>query len=168
MATDWGAVRLAYVGGTKTLREVAEDFGIKAAGVMGRAAREKWEADRKHASAQVSKAAESVIIDQRTDELAKSNEANIKLARAARAQVAKHFNAAGGDAAKLSASELNTLMQAVEKAQRIERLALGASTENNSTNMTLKEDNANAAANDFERLKKRHEQPKDNSQPSQK
>ena len=59
-------------------------------------------------------------------------------------------------------------MQAVEKAQRIERLALGASTENNSTNMTLKEDNANAAAEDFMRLAKRHEQPKDNSQPSQK
>lgn len=37
MKTDWPKVKLAYVNGNKTLREIAEEFGIKAAGVMTRA-----------------------------------------------------------------------------------------------------------------------------------
>lgn len=129
MATDWTAVRLAYVTGTKTLREVADEFGIKSAGVMRRAAKEGWEAERKQQSATVSKAAQDRIADQRTDELARLNEDDLRLSRALRAQIAKSITAATAAGAPLSPPELRALAGAHESAQRVARLALGASTE---------------------------------------
>jgi len=58
MAADWAKVKIAYINNSKTLREVAKENGIRAAGVMTRAAKEGWEAERKRAQAETSKAAQ--------------------------------------------------------------------------------------------------------------
>lgn len=156
MIIDWNIVRLAYVNSNKSLREVAEDFGIKSAGIMRRAAREGWDAERQQTSANVSKNAQSLIMADRTDELAKSNEANIKLARIVRGQVEQYLSEATG---LVSAVELCRLVSAIEKAQRIERLALGVSTDNSETSMTVNDTNALVQAQNYENMKAKHGMP---------
>lgn len=131
MATDWTALRLEYVHGTDTMRELAEKHGIKAAGVMRRAAKEGWDSERKQKSAEVSKTASAVLTESRTDDLAKFNADDLKMARAIRAKAAQMMQTA------TTPSQLQALAAAVDKAQKVGRLALGASTENSA--VTTKE-----------------------------
>mgnify|MGYP000175518304 CR=1 FL=1 len=124
MATDWTALRVEYVHSSITLRDLADKHGIKAAGVMRRAANEGWEAERKHESAKVITASASVISETRIDELVKFNQDDIKVARAIRSKAAQMLQEADTPAA------LRSLASAFDTAQKIGRLALGASTEN--------------------------------------
>ena len=124
MATDWAALKTEYVHGTATMRELAEQKGIKAAGLMRRAAKEGWDAERKQKSAQVSRAAGESLTGTRVDELAKFNADDLKMARAIRAKAAQMMVKANTPA------DLRALAGAVDTAQKVGRLALGASTEN--------------------------------------
>lgn len=124
MATDWTKLRLDYIHGNMTLRELAEKNNIKAAGVMRRAANEGWDSDRKQESAKVSKVANEALSDTRANELSKFNEDDLKVARAIRGKAAAMLNTA------LSAQELSALARSFDIAQKIGRLALGAATEN--------------------------------------
>lgn len=129
---DWTIIRTEYVHGAMTMRELAEKHGIKAAGLMRRAAKEGWDAERKQKSAEVSKAASTVLVDTRAEELAKFNADDLKMARAIRAKAAQMMGSAN------SPNELRALAGAVDTAQRVGRLALGASTENSAvTTQTL-------------------------------
>lgn len=124
MATDWTKLRLDYIHGNMTLRELAEQNNIKSAGVMRRAANEGWDADRKQESAKVSKVANEALSDTRASELSKFNEDDLKVARAIRGKAAAMLNTAQ------SAQELSALARSFDIAQKIGRLALGAATEN--------------------------------------
>ncbi len=124
MATDWTAVKLAYVHGTDTMRELAEKKGINAAGLMRRAAKEGWEAERKQESAKVSKTASEALGDERADRLAKFNEQDVKIAEALKAKAARILQSAGDDDRVLA-----NLTRIFDGAQKIGRLALGAETE---------------------------------------
>lgn len=126
MATDWTKLRLEYVHGTVTMRELAEKHGIKAAGLMRRAAKEGWDAQRKQESAKVSKAAWEALGETRAEELAKFNADDLKMARAIRAKAAQMMASAS------TPSDLRALASAVDTAQKVGRLALGATTENTS------------------------------------
>ena len=126
MATDWTKLRLEYVHGTATMRELADKHGIKAAGLMRRAAKEGWDAQRKQESAKVSKAAWEALGDTRAEELAKFNADDLKMARAIRAKAAQMMASAN------TPSDLRALASAVDTAQKVGRLALGATTENTS------------------------------------
>lgn len=106
------------------MRELAEKHGIKAAGVMTRAANEGWEAERKQEQAKTSLESASIISKYRIDELVKFNEDDIKVARAIRSKAAQMLSEADTPAA------LRSLASAFDTAQKIGRLALGASTEN--------------------------------------
>ena len=116
MATDWTALRVEYVHGSATMRELADKHGIKSAGLMRRAAKEGWDAERKQESAKVSKAAGTLLADTRVDELAKFNADDLKMARAIRAKAA-----------------------AVDTAQKVGRLALGAETAHTISDVTTRE-----------------------------
>ena len=121
---DWPAVRLAYVNGAMTLREVAEHFHIKAAGVMTRAAKEGWEEERKQRQAETSTAAQARITETRAQMLARFNEDDLRVARAIRARAAAMLATAQQPA------DLRALASAMDTAQKIGRLALGATTGN--------------------------------------
>ena len=70
MATDWTALKLEYTHGSMAMRELADKHGINSAGVMRRAAKEGWDAERKQESAKVSKAANEVLGEDRVARLA--------------------------------------------------------------------------------------------------
>jgi hypothetical protein len=124
MATNWTKLRLDYIHGNMTLRELAEQNKIKSAGVMRRAANEGWDSDRKQESAKVSKVANEVLTDTRAAELSKFNDDDLKVARAIRAKAANMLSAVN------SAQDISALARAFDTAQKIGRLALGAATEN--------------------------------------
>lgn len=124
MATDWAALRVEYVNGSMDYHELAKAHGLKHATVRQRANREKWQEARHTLSQAVTHAAQAKLTEDRTDELTKFNEDDLKMARAIRAKAARLM---GND---LSAQELRALAGAVDVAQKVGRLALGASTEN--------------------------------------
>ena len=131
MAADWTAIRLAYVNGGMSMRQLAERFDVKAAGLMKRAAREGWEAERQQNSAKVSNAAQLLINEERPSELAAFNQGDLQISKALRSMVAKQITSAQQEnGARLTAAELRALASAAEAAQRMGRLALGANTEN--------------------------------------
>jgi hypothetical protein len=140
MAADWTTIRTEYVHGSLTMRELASKHGIKAAGLMRRAANEGWEAERKQESAKVSKAAGDVLAVTRVDELTKFNADDLRMARAIRAKAAQMLPGAG------SPADLAALARAVDTAQKVGRLALGASTENADVTVHNDDDDALAAA----------------------
>lgn len=131
MAADWTAIKLAYVNGGMSMRQLAERFDVKAAGLMKRAAREGWEAERQQNSAKVSNAAQLLINEERPSELAAFNQGDLQISKALRSMVAKQITSAQQEnGARLTAAELRALASAAEAAQRMGRLALGANTEN--------------------------------------
>lgn len=121
---DWGALRAEYINGTMSLRELAEANGIKAAGLMSRAAKEGWDAERKRFQAESSKRALELAADDRADRLAKFNDQDLKIAEALKAKAVALLKEAD------DSRELASLSKVFESAQRIGRLALGATTEN--------------------------------------
>ena len=131
VASDWTTIRTEYVHGADTMRELADKHGIKASGLMRRAAKEGWDAERKQKSAAVSRAASDVLTDTRVDALIQFNADDLKMARAIRAKAARMM---GDD---LTPQDLRALAGSVDMAQKVGRLALGASTENSS--VTTKE-----------------------------
>lgn len=122
--TDWPALKVEYVNSTLSLRELADRHGIKAAGVMARAVKEGWDAERKQRQAEISKIAQEQLTNSRVDELASFNEDDLKMARAIRARAARMMQTI----TDLSAAELRALAAAADTAQKIGRLALGAET----------------------------------------
>ncbi len=122
--TDWPALKLEYINSTLSLRELADRHGIKAAGVMGRAVKEGWDAARKQKQAEISAAAQEQLTNSRIDELASFNEDDLKMARAIRARAARMMQTSND----LSPTELRALAAAADTAQKIGRLALGAET----------------------------------------
>lgn len=123
--TNWPSLKLEYVNSAMSLRELADRHGIKSAGVMARAAKEGWDNERKQKQAEVSRAAQEQISLTRTDELAKFNEDDLRMARAIRGRAAQMMTTATG----MTASELSAVARAADTAQKIGRLALGAETE---------------------------------------
>lgn len=121
---DWQALRLEYVNGTMTLRELADSHGIKAAGMMNRSAKEEWDAERKQRQAESSRAAQTSITIDRVAELVAFNEADLSVAKEARTKAKTMMETA------VSATDLRAVVAALEAAQRIGRLALGATTDN--------------------------------------
>ena len=125
MVIDWEKLRSEYITTRITLRELADKHGIKAAGVMRRAANEYWEAERKQESAKVSSAVINASAEVRVAELDKFNADDLKMARAIRARAAQMM------ATVTSPQDLRAIAGAVDAAQKVGRLALGVSTNSN-------------------------------------
>ena len=123
MIADWTAIRLEYINGHMSQRELAESHGINPAGLMKRANKESWEAERQKKSAEVSKVAQAQLSENRAVVLAKFNEDDLTMARAIRAKAATMMKTAE------TASQLRSIAASAEIAQKIGRLALGAETE---------------------------------------
>jgi hypothetical protein len=128
---DWTQIRIAYVHGTGTLEQLAVESRVTLSAIKQRSSRENWSKLRQDAAAAVSKAASTFLEAERTKELSSFNTQDLRIAKALRARVAKAINDATSDANNvLPAKDLRSLASAAEAAQRIGRLALGATTEN--------------------------------------
>lgn len=128
---DWGAIRLEYINSLITADELAQRHGVKPATLRQRAARGDWNADRHALSKAVTTVTQEAVLISRKTELAKFNEDDLKMAKALRGLVVRAITrASSGKNMSLSPSEIRSLAGTVSEAQRIGRLALGASTEN--------------------------------------
>lgn len=123
MATDWAAIRIEYINTPVTMRELAEKNGIKLPTITQRAAREKWSDERNNVSQKVTMAANSDLFSRRAEELAKFNEEDLELAKKIRIKAALMMEEAD------SPSDLKALSGAIDTAQKVGRLALGANTD---------------------------------------
>ncbi len=124
MATNWPALRTEYVHGSLTFKELAEKHGLKDGTVRQRAHREGWEAERNATSRAVTQAAQERLTESRSAQLAKFNEDDLRVARAIRARAAAMLGNVQQPA------DLRALASAMDTAQKIGRLALGATTGN--------------------------------------
>lgn len=122
--TDWPALRREYVNGSLQLKELAEKHGLKAGTVRVRAHREDWESERNAVLHAVTQVAQARLTEDRATALAKFNEDDVKVARAIRAKAASMLSTVKGPA------DLRALAAAMGEAQKIGRLALGATTDN--------------------------------------
>jgi hypothetical protein len=121
---DWLAVKLEYINSSKSIRQVAEEFGVGESAAKKRSTNEGWDAERKRQSKKVTDAAQKVTVVTRAQELAKFNEDDVRVAKAIRAKAAGMLQSAK------SPSEIRALALAFDTAQKIGRLALGATTDN--------------------------------------
>ena len=124
MATDWIKLRIEYVNGALQYKELAKKHGIKEGTVRQRANREGWTEERNAVSRDVTRKAAATISENRVDVLARFNEDDLKMARAIRAKAASMM------AGTTTPQDLRALAGAVDTAQKVGRLALGAETEN--------------------------------------
>ena len=127
--TDWQALRLEYVNGVMSLRQLAEAHSIDESGVMHHSAKEGWEDERKRLREQASKAAQAKLSKSRVDELAEFSALDLAIAKAGQKHIAARFRLANESKAALSAVEIKTLMQAAAGAQQLGRTALGADSD---------------------------------------
>lgn len=126
---DWRELKVEFVNGSMQFAELARKHGIKAGTIRQRAFREGWQAERDAASVRVTEAAQAQLTEVRIDALREFNEADLRVARALRAMVARRIAAARNDEG-MRATDLRALAGTAAEAQKIGRLALGISTEN--------------------------------------
>lgn len=125
MATDWPALRQEWVSHpAMQLKELAAKHGLSAATVRARANRENWQRERNAMQREATQRATEAVVTTRAQQLARFNEDDLRVARAIRAKAAQMLGTAKG------AAELRALASTLAEAQKIGRLALGATTEN--------------------------------------
>lgn len=121
---DWATLKAEYLKGSMSLRELAAQKGISPGTMTARASRDGWEAERSQKQSEtVSKAVakhEAKVVD----ELAKFNEDDLKIAKALRSKAAALLKTTSSPMA------LRSLASTFDVAQKMGRLALGATTEN--------------------------------------
>jgi hypothetical protein len=129
--TEWDVLRTEYVSSNITLRELADKHGCSEDAVEKKAQREGWSDARRKLSAEVLAKADAELAESRAKELVKFNDEDLKVAKALRAQIAKHINEAMQSNVPLSTHDIKRLTSAAVDAQKSGRLALGVSTSNN-------------------------------------
>lgn len=128
---DWELIRLEYISSSISIREIAEKHNCSADALEKRAGREQWTEQRRKMSAEVQAKADAEVAEKRAADLIKFNEEDLNVAKALRAQIAKHINDSIKSGTPLSTHDIRRLASAASDAQKIGRLALGVSTANN-------------------------------------
>lgn len=105
-------------------KELADRHGLKEATVRKRANREGWQAERHALSRSVTEKATATLTTDRVSELEKFNADDLRIARAIREKAERMMASAETPA------DLRALAGAVDVAQKVGRLALGATTGN--------------------------------------
>ena len=133
---DWPAAKIEYVtNAALTLADIAAKYGTTMDATKQQCLRNNWVEERAERSRILSqKVTEKSILDI-VGELAKYNEQDLIAAKSLRALAAKRMQSAN-QGQNLEPKDVRALAGAIESAQRIARLALGASTENTNTRIT--------------------------------
>lgn len=122
--TDWAIIRSEYINSALTYGDLARKHKLNENTVRQRGNRDDWLSARNDVSLSVTREAVRRASEARVDELVKFNADDLKMARVIRARAAQLM------AGATNATELRALAGAVETAQKVGRLALGATTEN--------------------------------------
>ena len=130
---DWPAAKAEYVNNAAlTCADIAKKYGAHEGNVRQRAARENWTAERSQKTAiLLQKVTEKSVLDT-VAELIKYNEQDLVAAKALRGIAARQMQNPS-----LEPKDVRALAGALESAQRVARLALGASTANTDTRSTI-------------------------------
>lgn len=124
-------IRAEFIAGKMTLRDLAEKHGVGYDTLRKAAARGEWMDERHKVSQKVTSDAVSASIQTRVSELSQFNADDLKMAKALRGMAAKLLNDSQKQGAKpLTIGEIGQIARVVGDAQKIGRLALGASTDN--------------------------------------
>lgn len=126
--TTWEAARLHYVNGGDSYILTAKKFGLSATAVEKRGQKDGWPEQRQELLDTITLQAQKRRTAQRLAELEAFDDSDLKVAKAIRAQVAKALTAMQKSSLPCDHKALRNLAAAAEVAQRIGRLALGAST----------------------------------------
>lgn len=113
------------------MQELADKNGLKLSTVTVRASRERWSEERSKSSQNVAEVASADLASRRAEELAKFNEEDLAIAKAIRTKARAMMEEAN------TPQDLKALSGAIDTAQKVGRLALGANTE--SSIVTTKE-----------------------------
>lgn len=126
MGANWEALKLEFVNGTMTYRELAETHGVKPGTMKKRGERGNWTEERRQLSRDVAETAQATLRHKRVEALEEINEADLALAQHMRILILQRL--APDATPPLSAAELRSLAGAAVLAQKISRLAIGAAT----------------------------------------
>ena len=123
---DWTAIRAEYITSNRTHAYLSAKYGVHAVVIGRRAARERWTEEKaKHRNAVVARAAEESAL-QVVEELAKRNLDDLAFANDAH----KHLITRLKDFDKLDAADIRRLLESAAVSQKMARVALGVSPEN--------------------------------------
>jgi hypothetical protein len=134
-AIDWDKVHLAYINTAMTPLEFAQHYEMEEYYVTLRkySSERGWVKEREAVAREAHLAAQKKITEERANELAEFNKADLTMAKAIRGIVAARVRQLQEEKNKdpkfeINAGELRTLASTVESAQRVGRLALGINT----------------------------------------
>jgi hypothetical protein len=128
---DWVAAKQEYATSDMSLKEIAAKHGCHHKAVERRSALDGWAQARGSFRDEVGRRAQALQSESRAHKLKEWNDADLKIARVLRSRVANRLNKlAQTPDIEDDLTELRTLAGVVESTQRIGRLALGATTDN--------------------------------------
>lgn len=128
---DWVAAKIEYVNNPALRYEdIAQKYGTTEGTVRVRSHRESWTEARDARANLLQRNVTRKSMNAAAIELAKWNEQDLVVAKMGRILAGKQLKAANESTTPIAPKDLRMLMGALESAQRIARLALGASTTN--------------------------------------
>lgn len=125
----WDHIKVEYINGNKTLKELAKREKISYASISQAAAREGWTEERNRLINSVSEKTFEIQVDTRVQKIKKFNDDCLKIANNLLAGASKVLNVEVRKDPP-SAVRLTRIAKTVKEAQYIGRLAMGISTEN--------------------------------------
>lgn len=129
---DWAAIKLEFVNGSMSLTDISEKYQLNGATVRSRAMRDNWQQERNELQQIATKVVHEALLSEKVDKLKELNEVDLNAAKAIRDKANELLSSVA------TPNELKALSGAFDLAQKISRLALGASTENSTvTNKEL-------------------------------
>ena len=126
--SDWEKIKFEYTHSVISVGALAKKHGVLENTLFKRLTREGWQELRIKSEQEMFSRAAATVARERVVELSSFNADDLKVARGIRAKVAALLSTAPDKT--LTATELRQLAGAAEVAQRMGRLALGASTDN--------------------------------------
>lgn len=128
----WAQIKHDYIILSSTPSVLSQKYGASEKSISQRVDREGWYQMRLEAKTKLEDDLLRESAKTRLKELVKFNEDDLKLAKAIRAKVARRLHDAENDpeSKAISSSELRTLAATCDTAQKMGRLALGATTQN--------------------------------------
>jgi hypothetical protein len=129
---DWTVIRAEYIAGNISYRELALKHGVTYASLRKRGSVEGWAGERRRHSARVAAELQAKTFTTRVSQLHDWNEKDLRLATVLRAKLSRRLIKINDDSDDPAdgLSELRAIAAAAESVQRMGRLALGATTDN--------------------------------------
>lgn len=124
---DWSAVELAFINSHKSLKEIAEEFGVGYGNVRKRASDYNWQEKRNTSSQSVTKKVQEIAEETRVMQLEKFTQLDLDRVSALQSKMKLLIDEIE------KPMDLRVLAASLKDLQSVYRLALGASTENQAT-----------------------------------